>query len=173
MTKRIVLQGLELWGDVHYTVHRALAQSHPQQPWSRSPEPLIALEMQGAGGDVGEWAQLPLTPGWAYHSPLHRALDNKGLKNRYARAAKGNRLAVDCPGGFETSSRGLSKQVVVNVFMILALISSHRMKTLILQWELCPCHMKLVRDVKHFSEAGFSLEAQARAVWSKLAMGLS
>lgn len=50
MTKRIVLQGLELWGDVHYTVHRTLAQSHPQQPWSRSPAQPIALGMDGAGG---------------------------------------------------------------------------------------------------------------------------
>lgn len=66
MTKRIVLQGLELWGDVHYTVHRTLAQSHPQQPWSRSREPPIALEMDGAGGGEGGGAQLPLTPGWAY-----------------------------------------------------------------------------------------------------------
>lgn len=50
MTKRIVLQGLELWGDVHYTVRQTLAQSHPQQPWSRSPAQPIALEMDGAGG---------------------------------------------------------------------------------------------------------------------------
>lgn len=41
----------------------------------------------------------------------------------------------------------------------------------ILQWKLCPCHLKLVNEVMHFSEAGFPLEPQAGAVWSHLAMG--
>lgn len=67
---------------------------------------------------------------------------------------------------------GSSEEQAVVACTILVLIPSHKMKTHVLRWKLCPYHLKLVREVKHFSEPGFSLEPQAGAQWSRVEMGL-
>lgn len=77
--------------------------------------------------------------------------------------------------GLKTSGGGgggSSEEQAVGACTILVLILSHKMKTHVLRWKLCPYHLKLVREVRHFSEPGFSLELQAGALWSRIEMGL-
>lgn len=142
MTKRIVLQGLELWGDVHYTVHRSLAQSHPQQLWSRSPVQPLMLWTDGAYGE--EWEDKHSCPSHlsvqssAYHLQLHRDLDSKGLKNSNPGAARLHQAATLAEvwkptWAVLTSGAGSSsKKQAVIACVIPAIIPSHRVKTHIL-----------------------------------------
>lgn len=83
-------------GDVHYTVHRTLAQSHPQQLWSRSPLQPLTLWMDGAYGE--EWEDKPSclshlsVQSRAYHAQLHHGLDSKGPKSSNSAAGSGSKV---------------------------------------------------------------------------------